>query len=482
MKKALLWIFSIHSLWSYAQIINNDANISILGGTTVTLSNNLQNNASGNISHSGTIQMNGNLINNGTFTGNTGSLVRMQGSTEQQVSGSSVVNVYDFQVDNGGNGASVSNTGALRVSNQLQLINGHLFTADASPVRFTTAASNPTESNANHIVGTAIMEARAIGAGALATFLNFSMAAGADVGSITLTRRSGNGATTPGGFTPTTGIVSPIGFESIAAHWQADVTNNVSRDITLSWLSAWDNGKNLLQMQLWRTQSPFTIASPWELKTIGTIDMSTRTHTATAPAGELRNAWTVSDIVHPLPVALLSFNVRLLEGKDAEISWLTRNEINLSHFIVERSTDNSKFEAIHTRQANNQAENRYQQIDLDAKALGKEVLYYRLGQVDNNGQIRYTPSKAVYFNKPFYVGVYPNPFRDEVRVQIYNPDNQDIQFSILDNLGRELFKTNLSGIQIDFQPSSYLKHLSAGTYVFKILQNTHLETIKVVKQ
>lgn len=466
-----------------AQLVNNGADIIVQASTTVTLTGNGIKNNAGTISHSGTIRMNGNLLNNATFTGNVGSLVRMEGTTEQAVQGSSVVNVYNFEVDNGGNGVHVSNTGSLRVSGQLQLTNGRLFTANASPVHFTPTASNPVETNTNHIVGTAIMESRAVGTAAFGPFLGFSMAAGADVGNLELTRRSGHGTTTPGGFTPTQGFVNPIGFESIDAHWVADVTdNNISRDITISWFPVWDNGKNLSQMQLWRTNIPFTIASPWVLKTIGTVNMSSRTHTATVPNGELRNAWTVSDLVNPLPVDLLNFDVRLLDGKDVEISWFTQNEYNLSHYTIERSADNLNFETIYTRKANNQAQNSYKQLDPNAKDLKQNILYYRLAQFDQNAKKTTTPSKAVHFDKPFYVGIYPNPFRNELNVRIFNPEEKPIRLALMDNLGRELLTLSLQGKEIETQIDKYTQNLAAGAYFLKISQETNIEIIKIIKQ
>ncbi|MDX1902876.1 MAG: T9SS type A sorting domain-containing protein [Thermonemataceae bacterium] len=349
-------------------------------------------------------------------------------------------------------------------------------------MRFTTTANNPTENNANHIIGTAIMEARTVNAAAFNTFLNFSMAAGANVGNLTLTRRSGHGTATGRGFTPTQGYAVPIGFESIDAHWVADVSNNVSRDITISWLSAWDNGKNLTQMQLWRTNAPFTIGSPWVLKTTGTVDMSARTHTATAPAGELRNAWTVSDLTNPLPVELLSFDAKLKNEKDVELTWYAKNEINLALYELERSIDNIHFETINTTNAKNQAENSYAYLDINAKALGKDVLYYRLKQINLDATSKITPAKAVYFRKSLVVGIYPNPYRDILNVQITNPEKQEIELSIMDNLGKIYLQNKFSDSYIDFKPSTFLPQLANGTYILRLKTNTQTEFFKIVKQ
>ncbi|GAB4491115.1 MAG: hypothetical protein OHK0045_16540 [Raineya sp.] len=464
--------------------------MNITTGTNVTIVGlHLQNNAGATINHNGTIIMQGDatgrdIINNGTFNGSAGT-IQMTGNSEQQVQGSSVVDVGTFTINNGGNGVSVTNTRSLRIHTALNLTDGRLFTSDASPVRFTTTASNPTETNANHIRGTAIMEQRAVGGAAFSSFLMFSMAAGGDVGNLTLTRRSGDGTATSRGFVPTQGFVNPIGFESIDAHWLVDITNTTSgnRNATFSWISDWDNGKNLAQMQLWRTTSPFTIATPWFLYNAGLLNLPTRTHTeSNISLSALRNGWTLSDQVNPLPVDMLAFDVRLVKGQDVEVLWTTLNELNVAHYIVERSADNLNFERISSVLAKNLAENKYLYTDENAKGLGKSVLYYRLVQVEQSGARRITPSKAVYFKKEFWVGVYPNPYKDEFHVKIYNPQAKTIFLTITDNLGNTHLRTTLQGEEIHFKPSDRLPYLPAGVYFLQISDGFQNEFYKIARQ
>lgn len=470
-------------------IVTNGATMNITASTNVHISAlDLQNNAGGTINHNGTIIIAGNatgrdIINNGTFNGASGT-IQMTGTTEQQIQGNSVVNIGTFTINNGGNGVSVTNTGALRIHSALNLTNGRLFTADASPVRFTTTALNPSEDNTNHIRGTAIMEARTVDAAAFGPFLMFSMAAGGDVDDLTLTRRSGHGNITSRGFTPTAGFVNPIGFESIDAHWIVDISNTAAgtRNATFSWISDWDNSKNLAQMQLWRTNSAFTISSPWFLYNAGLLNLPTRTHTESNIAlFALRNGWTLSDQVNPLPVDLLAFDVRLVKGQDVEVLWHSKNELNLSHYIVERSFNNLHFEAITSVPAKNQAENNYLHTDWNAKSLGKNILYYRLVQVEQNGLKRTTPSKAVHFNKAFWVGIYPNPYKEELNVSIYNPEKNRITLTLTDNLGNTHLHTILEGEEIHFKPSERLPHLSAGVYFLQISDGSQSELHKIVK-
>lgn len=476
----------------FAQVVfTSGTTTQITTGTNLIVNGlHLQNNAGSTLNHNGTINLVGNavgrdLVNDGIFNGNSGTL-RMSGSTEQQIQGIQVVNVGTFEVNNGaGNGVSVLNTGSLRIHSELLLTNGRLFTAEASPIRFATTALNPTETNANHIRGTAIMEGRAVNATAFATFLHFSMASGGDVGTLELTRRSGDGSASSRGFVPSQGFVNIGTLESIDAHWQVDISNTGAgiRDISISWLSDWDNGKNLMQMQFWRTESPFTIANPWILVNGGLLDLSARSHTeSNLTLSTLRNAFTVSDLANPLPVSLLSFEVKLREGKDVEATWRSQNEQNLIYYELQRSFDNQNFETIHTEKAKNLANNVYQYSDMNAKGLGRNILYYRLVGVEAGGARRATPAQSVQFDKAFYVGVYPNPFREELWVKLYNPSEKSVQIELLDNLGRTLVLKTLEGERIEWDLSEHTKPLAAGAYILKISQASAVEFVKIVKQ
>ncbi|WP_448529909.1 T9SS type A sorting domain-containing protein [Raineya sp.] len=470
-------------------VVTNGASLNILSGETVTLSGtNLQNNAGGTISHQGTLRVAGNttnrdVINNGTFNGASG-IIEMLGVNEQQIQGSAVLNIGDFVINNGGNGVSITNTGGLRIHNALTLTNGRLFASDNSPVYFTPSANSPTETNANHIRGTAIMEARTVGTAAFPTFLMFSMPAGGDVGNLTLTRRSGDGTTTSRGFTPTAGTALVGASESLDVHWIVNITNTTgNRDATFSWISDWDNGKSLTQMQLWRT-APANINTSWFIHNAGLLDLSaTRSHTQTnIPLTTLHNAWTLSDLVNPLPVDMFAFSVRVVKGKDVEIVWTTQNEYNLQRYQVERSLDGLNFEAIASVNAQNQKNNQYLHTDLNAKDLGKEVLYYRIKMIEQNGASRNSAIKAAHFNKEFWANIFPNPFKDDLNIKIFNPERKNIKITLIDNIGRTHLNAILEGEEIFYQLNTQINGLAAGAYFLQISTDTQTEIVKLIKQ
>lgn len=462
----------------YSQVVvTNGASVTILSGETVTLSGiNLQNNAGGTIQHNGTLIMQGNasnrdIINHGNFDGGNAGTIEMRGVNEQQIQGSSVINIYNFIIDNNGGGVSLSNTGGLRVHNTISLTNGHLFTANNSPLYLTPTAANPVETNANHIRGTVVMEARNVGSGAF-NFLMMQMPAGADVGNLTLIRRSGNGSTTGRGFTPTKGQAIVGGNQSIAAHWQISTTNTTgNRDVSWSWLPAWDNGKFLSQMQIWATSPPL-INNNWTLYKEDFLDLSSRTHTENnIPLQKLNNAWTFSDFNNPLPVDLLSFTAKALE-KSILLNWSATNAVDFEKFVVERSTNGKDFQPIAeipSVAASRFSIDHYQYEDVEVQF--NRTYYYRLKQADLDGSVKYSAMvHAILKSEQTAVLLYPNPTHDgQINVSISTPTAARGSIEIIDTQGRTVYveksvlTKGTNNIPLD------LKMLASGTYLLKII-------------
>ncbi|WP_035758112.1 HYR domain-containing protein, partial [Hugenholtzia roseola] len=285
MKKIILLLLLLLTVLPLkAQFVRNEgASIQINTGTYVRSGEWTNATATSTTALSGELLLTQDLVNNGTFAGANGSWLRFVGGALQNVEGTNQIALSNLQVNNGGNHLQLQNQ--VLINTQLDLTNGHLF-SDLATIFFSPTALNPAETNANRIIGTAVMQARPIGVGAMPTFLNATLGAGADVGNVTLTRRTG-----------TQGIINIAGNTSIASYWTFETTAGGTRDLTLSWLSDLDNGKDLTQLQRWRTASYNTIAAPWEFRS-DLANLSARTHTLAEAA--LQNSWTYSDAANPL--------------------------------------------------------------------------------------------------------------------------------------------------------------------------------------
>lgn len=96
----------------------------------------------------------------------------------------------------------------------------------------------------------------------------------------------------------------------------------------------------------------------------------------------------------PLPVELVSFNGESINGRN-HLHWKTVSEMNNDYFEVERSTDETVFKHLITVDGNGSItqEINYMATD-ETPCYG--INYYRLKQVDFNGDFRY--SKVIAIN------------------------------------------------------------------------------------
>ena len=127
----------------------------------------------------------------------------------------------------------------------------------------------------------------------------------------------------------------------------------------------------------------------------------------------------VTGPINVLPLKLINFTAAK-QNKDALLKWNTTNEINVSHFNVERSWDGSTFTTLPNVAAQNNLNNSYVFTDLLSllSTTNKDIIYYRLKSTDVNGS--FSQSNIVqlkWFNgENNTITVSPNPFIDHVKI------------------------------------------------------------------
>lgn len=128
-----------------------------------------------------------------------------------------------------------------------------------------------------------------------------------------------------------------------------------------------------------------------------------------------------------VPVTWMDFDAKKVSDNDVQLTWATASELNNSHFEVERSFDAVNFETVGKpiKGAGTTTEvQRYKAMDWD---LSEGVVYYRIKQIDYDGQFDYTPVRAVeVFSREIMV-VYPNPAKDVINVVFEVAKNKDVQ-------------------------------------------------------
>lgn len=121
----------------------------------------------------------------------------------------------------------------------------------------------------------------------------------------------------------------------------------------------------------------------------------------------------------PVPVQGLKLQVRN-DKNYARLYFSTIQEFKTDHFIVERSVDGLVFDTVTVIKT--KAPNGYSTTPLHYSytdpQLIKATVYYRIAQIDQNGDHAYSSVESVSEQKQSGLKVFPNPAIDQIEVQI----------------------------------------------------------------
>jgi len=181
-----------------------------------------------------------------------------------------------------------------------------------------------------------------------------------------------------------------------------------------------------------------------------------------------------------LPVELVAFNAMYNNGV-VDLSWTTASEINNSHFDVERSVDGEIWNAIGRVDGHGTSMEvlHYTAEDNLAGVALSGNIYYRLKQVDFNGQYAYSPVRTVDIaNVPNAISAYPNPATTQLNVEWVSTSESNTTLRISNITGSTVYTENFSGVgaihkQID------LSALPVGMYSVQLVSDKS-ETTRLV--
>jgi hypothetical protein len=171
-----------------------------------------------------------------------------------------------------------------------------------------------------------------------------------------------------------------------------------------------------------------------------------------------------------LPVELLSFAAKKINTSQSLLYWATANELGNSHFEIERSSRDFNFKKIGTVEGANYSTSQidYQFID---QSPVSGMNYYRLKQVDFDGQFEYSEIRRLDFqNHVSNITVYPNPARDVLNLKNEGmiSDENSMTCTLLDQRGSIVQEFQVAS---DFSEHKIdISFLPRGIYTFKINQ------------
>ncbi len=184
----------------------------------------------------------------------------------------------------------------------------------------------------------------------------------------------------------------------------------------------------------------------------------------------------------PLPVELSSFTAKLV-GAKVKLDWTTESEVNNYGFDVERKVNDSKWNKLGFVEGNGNSNTPKSYSFIDNALSGGSIFYYRLKQIDTDGNFEYSEIILVEaITQNFSLSQnYPNPFNPSTVISYQLPVNGNVTLKVYDVLGNEVAvlvdEEIPSGVyEINFNAAN----LASGIYFYKIQAASFIETKKMI--
>lgn len=192
----------------------------------------------------------------------------------------------------------------------------------------------------------------------------------------------------------------------------------------------------------------------------------------------IASSFTCTSEALTLPVELTSFNATK-NGKVSVLDWTTANEINNSHFDIERSSDGIRYSKIGEVEGkgNTNSKSDYSFVD-ESPVTGTN--YYRLNQKDYDGKSTLSEIRILSFEaetSASKIQIFPNPVIDYVQIE---SNVESTTLKVYDVSGKLAYSRSINAHGI-----VNTNDFTAGTYIFNVIDNggniVHTEKILVNK-
>ncbi|HTN20289.1 MAG TPA: SBBP repeat-containing protein [Pelobium sp.] len=176
------------------------------------------------------------------------------------------------------------------------------------------------------------------------------------------------------------------------------------------------------------------------------------------------------------PVDLITFNAKI-EGNRTKLSWQTASEQNNNHFAIYRSTDGNTFTLIGDTPGAGTSTKVNTYVFYDNKPHNG-TNYYKLVQVDNNGDETIEGNRALSFSlSKIKVDIYPNPSKNKINVQFEKGKYTKLSLVGIDGKVLKSIAIHNTANEMELDITPY----PAGIYLVK-LTGRESAIHKVVKQ
>ena len=178
----------------------------------------------------------------------------------------------------------------------------------------------------------------------------------------------------------------------------------------------------------------------------------------------------------PVPVELRSFTCSLVNNS-MKLTWQTATELNNMRFDIERRTKSPEWQKIGSIYGAGNSTTLKEYSFTDKSLLLSGNYYYRLKQIDVNGNFKYSQEINAEVNiTPQSYGLeqnYPNPFNPSTTISYNLPFNSYAKLTIYNSLG-EVVRELVNGFQVAgrFKIDVRADDLASGIYYYTLQANS----------
>ncbi|GMV77992.1 MAG: hypothetical protein AMXMBFR79_11250 [Chitinophagaceae bacterium] len=182
---------------------------------------------------------------------------------------------------------------------------------------------------------------------------------------------------------------------------------------------------------------------------------------------------TVYITVGVVPLVIKHYELRI-KNEGVVNKWITVNEINVSYFNVQRSSNGIEFNTIQQTAAKNNAYNEYSITDVQPL---NGVSYYRIEAVDKDGKTTYSKTEKVQIKiENEQLTIFPNPATNVVNVSFTDMK----QIHITDVAGRLLLSKQLGCVN---NTQLNISTIGKGIFFVRVIgKDGSSETKKLIMQ
>lgn len=136
-----------------------------------------------------------------------------------------------------------------------------------------------------------------------------------------------------------------------------------------------------------------------------------------------------------------------INNRYIDVLWTTNKEIQVDHFIVERSTDDANFTPIASQTALGSPNAAYRYTLDDRAVLPNINYYYRVKTVNTDGTFDYTHSVVASLTRKGHVqtvNVFPNPLlQGSATVEVVSNSERDAFITVYDAIGQRILERDI---------------------------------------